>query len=172
MRKRFYPFWLALLFGAGTSASAQSIGPSILNANGGGGTISGDRYDYSIGEMSMVATFSSPSIIVTQGVLQPASIGRDTTEVHAVSLYQDIRVFPNPSSSVVNIEYRALGEGTMEYRLTDMLGKTILNRSEAVKQGVNRTQIDISNLANASYMLEIIADNQNKSASYKIQKLN
>ncbi len=154
------------------NARGQSIGPSTLNATGGTATIGGNVYDWSIGEMTMVSTFTGSSIIVTQGVLQPSS---NTTAVHNASLTDNLQVFPNPASSLVNLQYVSAAQGTLTYRLMDMTGKTIMNNSTAVSQGVTVQQINIAALAAATYMLEVcvMTDGMTRgTTSYKIEKLN
>ena len=53
------------------NVKAQSITPSVINASGYSGTISGQVFDWSIGEMTLVSTYTGSTLIVTQGLLQP-----------------------------------------------------------------------------------------------------
>jgi hypothetical protein len=153
-------------------ASAQSITPSILNAAGGTSSIGSVIIDYSIGEMALVNTYSVDTLVVTQGLLQndisiPASVPN-------TALAQHLKVYPNPASSVVNIQYTSAGDGTLSYRLMDMAGKEISKSSTEVSAGTTKQQINVSGLAVASYMLEVTCntgDNNQQTTSYKIQKL-
>lgn len=65
---------LAYFFGSGTvfSQSLEEHRPSVLNTSG-GSTLGADGlvYDFSIGELSLVQTFTTPSFTLTQGFLQP-----------------------------------------------------------------------------------------------------
>ena len=152
-------------------ARGQSVGPATVNAIGGTGTISGNFYDWSIGEMTMVATFTGTDLIITQGVLQ-----NDLSHegVANTTLANHLLVFPNPSSSIVNVKYASAANGTLGYRLMDMAGKIIINHSARVTQGITVEQLNISQLAAAAYMLEITFDADNTAremTSYKIEKL-
>ncbi len=152
-------------------ARGQSIGPSTINAAGGGGTIGTRIFDYSIGEMALVSTYTSSSVIITQGVLQNRSA---TSGVNDPGLSGQMTVFPNPASTIVNLEYNSSKTGTMHYRLMDILGKVIVSRQATVAPGTTKEQIDIANLAAATYMLEVTFKASNgaeQRTSYKIDKL-
>lgn len=154
------------------SVHAQSIGPSTINATGGSAPIGGNIFDWSVGEMTMVSTLSGSGIIVTQGVLQPYD-GPDRVVINSL-LQQQLNVFPNPALSVVNLQYTSSIQGTLTYRLIDMVGQLIKTATIDVKQGTTTEQINISALASATYMLEVTVNPVNdaaKSTAYKIQKL-
>ena len=164
---------IPLVMAATISIRAQSIGPSTLNAAGGSAVIGSNEFDWSVGEMTMVSTFTTPGIIVTQGVLQPydpPSLGAGNTSL----LTTHLQVFPNPATSEVNLEYSSASAGTLNYRLMDIAGKIIFNQTIKVNQGTTLRKIDVSGLACATYMLEVVVNPENTSsqtASYKIQKL-
>ena len=154
-----------------TNVWGQSIGPSTLNAAGGTAVIGTNEFDWSVGEMTMVSTFSSSSIIVTQGVLQPAESTVGVPNI--TSLTKQLKVFPNPASSVVNIEYTSAANGTLAYRLLDMNGKVVSKQKVNTTNGTTTTQINLQEVACASYMLEVTVnpDTKAESISYKIQKI-
>jgi len=152
-------------------ARGQSITPSIINAAGGGGTIGATKFDYSIGELALVSTYTSSSVVITQGVLQN---NKNTTAVNDPGLSGQMAVFPNPASTIVNLEYTGSKAGTIHYRLMDILGKVIVSREATVTPGVTKEQIDIANLAAATYMLEVsfkASNGTEERTSYKIDKL-
>jgi hypothetical protein len=163
-----------------SNARGQSIAPNIFNASGGSVLVGGIYYDFSIAEVSLVSTVYDTSIvnstkdtlIVTQGLLQndisfPASVPN-------TQLSQHLLVFPNPASSVVNVQYTASLSGVLSYRLMDMNSKVVIENSSNVSSGTNKEQINISNLAVATYMLEVTVkseSNNPQTTTYKIQKL-
>lgn len=162
----------ALLFTAGLpKVRGQSVAPSTLNSTGGTGPISGNIYDWSVGEMTMVSTFTGSTVIVTQGLLQadPASLDIVNTD-----LAKKLQVFPNPANSFVNIRFTSPINGRLSYKLMDLNGRIILDQSAEVKQNTTAEQVNVSDLAAATYMLEISFDSGNgkqETTSYKIQKL-
>ncbi|MBC7552440.1 MAG: T9SS type A sorting domain-containing protein [Taibaiella sp.] len=160
-------------FATAPLARAQSIWPSTLNATGGSTTVSGVQLEWSVGEMALVSTFSTSSIVVTQGVLQTRLSGA-VNEVTPTSLGDYLTIFPNPANTVVNIQLNAVAEGTLTTRFMDMAGRLITEQKEAVKQGTNAQKIDVSNLAAATYMLQVYYKpngGKEEATSYKIQKL-
>ena len=143
-----------------------------MNATGGTNTLGIWEYDWSIGEMTMVNTYYGSSVIVTQGLLQNDL--HINVKVADVTLSQHLQVFPNPATSTVNVQYIATGDGQLTYRLMDITGRIIMSNTSAVKQGMTTEQLNISDLAAASYMLEVSTkDNSNTGAStsFKIEKL-
>lgn len=152
-------------------SDAQSIWPSTLNASGGSATLAGNTYEWSVGEMTLVSTESTSSLVVTQGLLQ-TRLG--TTDVKDHSIMQFLSVFPNPTSSTVNYTFNSPQKATLGIRLVDMTGKVLLVRSNDVKTGMNTGQVDMSPYAAATYMLQVDltdGDSQLGSTSYKIQKI-
>ena len=171
MKRNYLLMCFAVSLLSAPLARGQSIWPSTLNAAGGSATVLGVQLEWSVGEMALVNTFSTPSIIVTQGVLQPEN---GVTAVPEQTLASQLQIFPNPGSSVVNIRYTSAKEGKLSYSLLDMTGKLISSQKTEVKQGLNNQVIDISSLAAATYMLEVSMEatgNGTETTSYKIQKL-
>jgi hypothetical protein len=164
-------FTLLACWGTTMYTYAQSIGPSTLNAGGGTATIGGNSYDWSVGEMTLVSTFSSGGIIVTQGVLQPKDgpVGIDN-----IALQNHLHVWPNPATSVVNMEYTAVGSQSLTYHLTDVNGKLLRSNTINTSKWKNTEQIDIASLPSASYMLEVTihtAGNAVEKTTFKVVKL-
>jgi len=162
-----------LLAGITKSRAQTGVAQATFNATGGTGTIGTTEYDWSIGEVSLVSTFYGSKIIVTQGLLQNE---RSTPQkAENTTLANHLQVFPNPASSTVNLQYTSVEAGTLGYRLMDMTGKVVMSRNAEIKQGIATEQLNIGNLANATYLLEVtFKDEQNEVAttSYKIEKLN
>jgi len=169
-KKYIYSSLLATLFA--TTAMAQSYGPSTLNAMGGSARIGSNTFEYSVGEMVLVSTMTTNSIIVTNGLLQPLNMR--FAAVSSANLNHFIQLYPNPTSQDATLEYNAFATGTLSLHLIDMLGKTIYLEQHNLSVGVNRITIPMQNLAAATYMLQVnlIAENSSvETTSYKIQKL-
>ncbi|MCW3121086.1 MAG: hypothetical protein JWQ38_578 [Flavipsychrobacter sp.] len=146
---------------------------STLNACGNTAIIGGNELEWSVGEMTMVSTFTAPGIIVTQGVLQPSNHdGLGINKYEALS--KQLEVFPNPATSVVNIRYSGSATGTFTYQLRDMSGKSIAKQTTTLTPGNNVQQVNIAALPCATYMLEVMigsGDESTTSVPYKIQKI-
>ena len=156
--------------GVAMSVHAQSLSPSTLNATGGMKIIGSSEFEWSVGEMTMVSTFTASNVVVTQGVLQPSDAM--TAVPHVAALASMLQVFPNPASSVVNLRYAAPYAGVLEYRLVDQMGRVLDYKSIGVKQGINDQQVDLEGLACTSYILEITTHTPGaETVSFKIQKI-
>ena len=154
------------------SLSAQSTGPATLNAAGGATTIGATALEWSIGEMTMVSTFATSGIVVTQGVLQPADV---TLGVPVnKGLPGAIRVFPNPASDLVNIQCSSLSGTSLSWKLLDITGREISSRKMVVTNGQGASTVDLSAVAAALYILEVTIVSEDGTAEtipYKIQKI-
>jgi len=163
---------IPLILAGSVTLKAQSVGPATVNAAGNTTIIGGNEFEWSVGEMSLISTFSTPGIIITQGVLQPAPA--DVTATRDVSLTRHLQVFPNPASSIVFLEYNAESSGILSYDLMDITGRVLAKKTVKISRGTITEQINISELACATYMLKVSVSNENagsESTSYKIEKL-
>jgi hypothetical protein len=152
--------------------NAQSIGPSTFNAAGGSNTIAGNTYEWSLGEMTLVSTFTGTGIIVTQGVLQPGPIpnGIDGIFVNDGSL----KAYPNPVSDLVNIQTDMKSPGSLTMQLYDATGKFIMQQNADQKTGKELHQLSMNRYAAGQYTLRVIYASLNGTyySSFKLQKTN
>jgi hypothetical protein len=73
------------------------------------------------------------------------------------ALDRSLNVYPNPSTGLVNVEY-ALEQGTpVQVTVTDVLGKTVLDRTLRPANGTQRETIDMGNLSNGIYLMKLTA---------------
>lgn len=163
-----------LLLAAGAaaagSARAQSIGPSTLNATGGSGSIAGNSFEWSVGEMTMISTFSSASLVVTQGLLQPQT--GPTGVPNSPFITNHLAVFPNPADGVLYLQPRFEGPVKLGYTLFDMAGRLVMSRETFLKTGNEQQVLVLSHLAAGQYMLSVLLEEKGQThrAGYKIQK--
>ncbi len=153
------------------NVKAQSITPSVINASGYSGTISGQVFDWSIGEMTLVSTYTGSTLIVTQGLLQPYMLSSKIENSQKNNL---IHVFPNPTNSIININFDNAIKGELTYRLQNMEGKSLIFKTIPNVQTISNEQINIESLPDATYLLTInygIEDTTQETVTYKIQKI-
>ncbi len=170
MRPKLY-FTLACCMLAIASTKAQSVGPSTLNASGGSKIIGNNTYEYSIGEMSVIATYSSSSLVVTQGILQPKLSPGGIAQHHLSAT--DLSVYPNPVQSTLFVQPSFAKSGSLQYVLTDASGKTVAIHSANLDLGNERQEISMAPYAAGQYTLSIIwtAGGNTATGAYKIQKI-
>jgi hypothetical protein len=166
-------FFLSAMFvGVGTYAQ------HTFNVTGHSAKINGMTFDYSIGEMVLVSTERSSSLIVTQGVLQPdASLtsGSPSSDVTLSTLDNPIKVYPNPSSHLVFVEMYETTIQEYTYNLYDATGKIVMSQKGKTQAGLNKLELNLQRLASGSYYLMMQKYDENgqpQNYSNKIQKIN
>jgi hypothetical protein len=154
------------------TASAQiSDYTKTVNSTGGTATVGTDIHEWSVGEL-VITTESSPSLVVTQGVLQPT---KDASNVKGIdNLRNTLAVYPNPTQAIVNLKGDFNQSGELNFILMDAAGKTVSNGKWVIEKGTSIQQLDMRTLADGAYMLNVLYNANNKqqqSASFKIEKM-
>lgn len=136
------------------------------NANvtaGGIATGSGGKVSYSIGQV-FDATQSGTGGSASQGVQQPFEIltlGKDNFPEIILS----ISVYPNPTTSILNLKINNSNFDNLQFKLTDVGGKEI----QSSKITDIETQIQMENFPKAIYLLQV-SDNKKPLKTFKIIK--
>lgn len=134
-----------------------------LNAAGGDATGSNGKISYSIGQIDYVsATGSNGS--VSQGVQQPFEIFTLGTDDFPNIILQAI-VYPNPTSSNINLIIENYSIDNLHYNLYDIQGRSIANQKITQQE----TNITMENLQNTNYFLQVF-DNNKTLKTFKIIK--
>ena len=68
----------------------------------------------------------------------------------------NLSLFPNPTSDYLaaNFDWNRKGE-TAQLMVLDMSGKSVMEQEITINQGVNQTRLEVQNLAQGNYFLEI-----------------
>ena len=102
----------------------------------------------------------------TVAATQPLEIdGCDIAGVGQVSLNPVFSIYPNPSSSIVNIKWIDLPAGNAEIIISDAPGRVVMSET-FVPGGAHSKQLDLSGLKDGVYLLKI-----RSGASYFTSKL-
>ena len=162
----------AMMFGLASHAFAQQT----INAGSHTAILDHKQFDYSIGEMTLVSTERSHSIIVTQGYWQPAvSGGRSHDPASSLGDLADyVKVYPNPTENFLFVEtMRDLGE--LSFKLYDGSGKVVMEKMHMNGDANQKFTLDLSTYSAGNYVLLIDPANPallQQKLTYKIQKLN
>jgi hypothetical protein len=82
-----------------------------------------------------------------------------TVGAGAVNDYTGIEVmtlYPNPTSSEVNLRIVSNAEGLFTVRIFDQRGNMHLSKSEQIKSGNNQFKLDVSNLSPGIYLVQVV----------------
>ena len=131
--------------------------------SGGNATGSGGNISYSIGQVAY-KTQTGTTGIITQGVQQPFEIMTLSGEEFS-SIVLEVVVYPNPTTSLVNLIVKNYALENLNYQLFDINGRII----EANKVFNEETTINLEGLANAIYILKL-NHNKKEVKTFKIIK--
>lgn len=81
-----------------------------------------------------------------------------TLGVDDVTLSSNIRLFPNPASSEVYIDFGNLNVGSLEVKVVNNLGQTITSLETESLDGSNQMPINVSNYTSGIYFITIETD--------------
>ncbi len=134
------PIWVMAQSGAVTAGG---------NITGAGGNVS-----FSVGQI-VTNPVSGTTGKITQGIQQPYEIFV-VTGINQNSIQLKAVVYPNPASGFVVLSVEQKNINGMTCVLTDMQGKVI--SSQEVKSP--QTRIDLSQLAQGAYQLQVFQNNE------------
>jgi hypothetical protein len=158
MKSKKIKFILLLLNISITVQAQQANTTSGGDASGNGGTVA-----YSIGQVFSI-TNSNVSGAVSQGVQQANEIF--TLSIKESELNISISVFPNPTSSILNLQIKNYNNEKLSYQLFNVQGK-LLNNEQIVTE---QTQINTESLPIATYFIHIKNQTNTQLYSFKFIK--
>ncbi|HWB63106.1 MAG TPA: T9SS type A sorting domain-containing protein [Chitinophagales bacterium] len=171
--KKFYPLAAIVLLSFGLKA--QSLTPTVIASTGGYSYSSsaGVSLSYTVGEMTMVQTFSAGGNILTQGFQQPNDEVLGLIDV-AQDNFGSFVVYPNPAVDNFWYGFQLPEAGRVSFVMTDMLGQKI---SEVYNANYDNGKIveeaNVSTLAAGVYFLTMnftsAKDGKTHIATKKIQ---
>lgn len=71
-------------------------------------------------------------------------------------MLQQLSLYPNPNVGLVTIDYKLLGEENAIWKLYDVNGKEVMNKS--LQYGTNQKQLNVSHLTNGIYHFSVTLD--------------
>jgi Secretion system C-terminal sorting domain len=156
------------------SVFAQTITPQVINSSGGSFQKGYHIVDWSIGELALVNHMFSTDYIVTNGFIQPFTHEPNLFENNYSFGEGEIRILPNPTRDVLEIDFRTKQQGKVSIILVDVLGKTLYKR-EVTSHGHGQIEkINMTKYAHGSYFLQINLNPfigfTRKTGAYKIIK--
>ncbi len=102
------------------------------------------------------------AVIITQNFCADTSSCFNISNVGVMNLYRhQVSIYPNPGSEQLHIE----STGNFEYRIFNSVGSIVLKGV-----GFGSEKIDLANIANGYYSIEVIGANYNESRSIIVSK--
>ena len=88
--------------------------------------------------------------------------------VDDLSLDKPVRLFPNPASEWMELTLLSSSNESVEFLIVDVLGQTVRAEGLNLITGVNKKRIDITQLAEGSYVLSIRAEGSKHSLPFVV----
>lgn len=153
---KLHVLFLLTLFCSGLFAQ------EVVSSSGETKKLSGYEVSWTIGE-PVIETFTAGSTIVTQGFHQTKLTVTPVTELDYPGL--DLKVFPNPTSGIVTVQFNKLTEN-IGFSLFDISGKKLFGRQ--IKSTI--TNVDLKNYAGGQYYLKVTKNPGQTIQTFKIIK--
>ena len=175
MRKVRLLFFLAVGIFFSVTTFSQSVTPAILNSTGGTNFFTFYRFEWSFGEAIAIETMTTPNLIVTNGVMQPGTNTPATINNTSAWDQDEIRILPNPTQSVLEIDFFSKQKGKVTMSLYDETGRFMGNQQfDYYGVGVIR-KWNFDRLASGAYFLNIqlqpTGTSVAKKGTYQVQKI-
>lgn len=159
------------------NCNAQSIAPSVINAGGGSFQSGYYQLEWSIGELALVGemTSSNNSFVITNGFIQPFIQYPAKNNTNNIFANDEIKIFPNPASSYVEINFFTKQKGRIKLSFYDGSGRKILTTADRYHGDGLIKRIPVGQLPNEVYVLHVDLDPDrgysSKKGIYKIVKI-
>lgn len=103
------------------SSYAQSVSPATLNSTGGTYIFTNYRFEWSFGESMAISTMTNANsnVFVTNGILQPNTHNPATIDNTGTWNRDEIRILPNPTQNVIEINIFSKQQGKIIMNLYD-----------------------------------------------------
>ena len=155
---------------------SQVVAPSVMNTGGGVFKSGYYQFEWSIGELALVGDMqsSNASFVITNGFIQSHI---QYSPVNNLNIFgnDEIKIFPNPATSYVEINFLTTQRGRLTISFYDAAGKRIYGTSDPYYGVGLIKRIPVDKLPNEVYMLQVDLDPyagySAKKGSYKVIKI-
>lgn len=92
---------------------------------------------------------------VEKPAVQPGPVTPAISSNSGIEYLTDLNLWPNPANGTVNISFEATKTEVVSYSFTNFLGQVVLEESMDAKKGHNTNKIDVSNLPDGTYLIQV-----------------
>ena len=134
-------------------ATSQTLTPTVVASSGGFATASNGSLSFTVGEMTMVQTFSSANNFLTQGFQQPEDLGVGIPDIPVYS--GGLVIYPNPTNGAFSMQFTGDEETNKVITMYNSLGQIVRQFTINQTTGVNKVDFDITTFAQGMYVIEL-----------------
>jgi hypothetical protein len=152
--KNILPLSMLLLIIFSMNTLGQMTTPSVISTSGGFFSNGNGELSTTIGEMTMVQTFTDGNRFLTQGFQQqaPDSIHTAVNELNGTDLI--VKVYPNPSNGIFNVAVISGKSFDVELKVFDILGIMTYEGKFLHSSGTESLTLNLEHLPDGIYLLE------------------
>jgi hypothetical protein len=113
------------------------------------------RFDWSVGEMCLIDTYTNSNCILENGFLHPGT--EQPNSVKGIDFFAtgDIRIFPNPVYTTTELNVNVPQPGRVSIRLMNIMGKLVETRQFDYNGAGRIEKIDLQKYPAGTYMLHV-----------------
>lgn len=169
MRKLFTLLFIAAL---AVSAKAQMLTPTVISTTGAYSSNANGSLSYTVGEMSMVETFSAGGVILTQGFQQPTDKAVGLLDI-TKDPYGSFVLYPNPAVDQMFFGFEFPEKGKVAVSMYDAIGQKVADLYESNYDGGKTVQeMNVSTYAAGLYFLTVTHTDENGKVNVTTKKFN
>jgi len=157
---------LGVVAGFAVMGRAQSSAPEVIASGGESFTSTNLQNSYTVGEMTMVETFTTTNFILTQGFQQNWNFGVGIAET---SSPVNADAYPNPTNDVVNLQFGGSASGLYVIEVFNTLGQQ-LSATQFAASPSARTTVSLADYADGIYFITVRKIDGNEATTFKINK--
>lgn len=156
---------------------AQSVSPATLNTTGGTYFFTYYRVEWSFGESMAINTMTDAgsNVFVTNGILQPNTHNPATISNVGTWDKDEIRILPNPTQNVIEIDFFSKQKGKIIMNLYDESGRFMGTKQFDYFGNGSIQKWDLSRFGSGAFFLNIQLQPTGKSVakkgSFKVLKI-
>ena len=152
-------FFLFIQFSQAQNTTSDYLVRATTGVSGSSENISANNKQYvvqqSIGQASVIGTFSDENYTLRQGFIQPNVLAK-IIDV-AIPLSLNAIIYPNPFTESITLSFSEQITHKVEVAVFDVLGRQVFSKSYAADQSIN---IQFNNLSVADYIIKVTANNK------------
>ena len=156
---------------SGPSVLCRNFGPAILTVNGG---YPESTYQWSNGAttQSIAVSETGTYSVTVSGICYLGTASKNVIinecRIGEIVNTASVVLYPNPTNKNINVVINAVSETQTTIRITDLLGRVMLNENEALIGGNNTITYNMSDYAAGVYL--VLVGNGNTQQVYKVVK--
>jgi hypothetical protein len=124
-----------------------------------------------VAQLSWSSVSQPKQIIPTENLYLVGSPGaRLGEELSAENTENEIRLYPNPASGSINLEFYSNADQSVSIHLYNMMGTEINKMERQAVQGINKINISLgSSVKQGMYLMQVWKDGEQKTAKFIVE---